>query len=251
MLDSFSKDILYCKMDPPYTKTLFVDLVKFTPGQPDHQGGAPLPPVSRQTVLPPPVVRPPMPPAPPPSHRPSHPAALTPHTNGMDHNKMVPAAGRHVPPPPPWAQGWAPPRSLVTSTSHASGSSLHSAPHAPRVMPPAMESLPPSPGPSRKRKSPSDIPMPEESLSSKRRSAPQTPVLHHDHPMQQGSPSLAKVLSPAMNGRPSPRVVTPSSHHRSLDLRSDLLPPRGPPLGRPPSHHDYAGRPRRSESFSR
>ncbi|KAI0701172.1 PLU-1-like protein-domain-containing protein [Cytidiella melzeri] len=35
MLDTFSKDIIYMKMPPPYTQTLFVELIRFTPGQPD------------------------------------------------------------------------------------------------------------------------------------------------------------------------------------------------------------------------
>ncbi|KAH9942560.1 hypothetical protein B0H21DRAFT_824117 [Amylocystis lapponica] len=44
MLDTFSKDIIYMKMLPPYQPTLFVELIRFTPGQPDNivsSGAAP------------------------------------------------------------------------------------------------------------------------------------------------------------------------------------------------------------------
>ena len=44
MLDTFSKDIIYMRLPPPYTQTLFVDLIRFTPGQPDNiaANGAPM-----------------------------------------------------------------------------------------------------------------------------------------------------------------------------------------------------------------
>lgn len=35
MLDTFSKDIIYMKLHLPYTQTLFVELMRFTPGQPE------------------------------------------------------------------------------------------------------------------------------------------------------------------------------------------------------------------------
>lgn len=36
MLDTFSREIVYVKMLPPYTQTLFVELIRFIPGQPDN-----------------------------------------------------------------------------------------------------------------------------------------------------------------------------------------------------------------------
>ncbi|KAG9317792.1 PLU-1-like protein-domain-containing protein [Chiua virens] len=39
MLDSFSRDVVYTKMLPPYTQTLFVELIRFTPGQPEGVNG--------------------------------------------------------------------------------------------------------------------------------------------------------------------------------------------------------------------
>ncbi|THH02163.1 hypothetical protein EW026_g654 [Hermanssonia centrifuga] len=39
MLDTFSKDIVYTKLPHPYTQTLFVELCRFTPGQPDSMAG--------------------------------------------------------------------------------------------------------------------------------------------------------------------------------------------------------------------
>ncbi|OCH95910.1 hypothetical protein OBBRIDRAFT_787757 [Obba rivulosa] len=36
MLDTFSKEIIYQRLPPPFTPTLFVELIRFTPGQPDN-----------------------------------------------------------------------------------------------------------------------------------------------------------------------------------------------------------------------
>jgi histone demethylase JARID1 len=35
MLDSFSKDSIYKEPSPPYTQTLFIELIQFSPNQPD------------------------------------------------------------------------------------------------------------------------------------------------------------------------------------------------------------------------
>lgn len=35
MLDTFSKEMIYKQMPPPYSQTLFVELIRFMPGQPD------------------------------------------------------------------------------------------------------------------------------------------------------------------------------------------------------------------------
>jgi histone demethylase JARID1 len=51
MLDTFSKDMIYTKLPPPVTKTLFIELVRFTPGQPDFSMPS-LPLMSRQSIPP-------------------------------------------------------------------------------------------------------------------------------------------------------------------------------------------------------
>jgi histone demethylase JARID1 len=51
MLDTFSKDMIYTELPPPVVKTLFIDLVKFIPGQPDYATSA-APLMSRQSMVP-------------------------------------------------------------------------------------------------------------------------------------------------------------------------------------------------------
>lgn len=51
MLDTFSKDMIYTKLPSPVTKTLFIELVRFTPGQPDFSMPS-LPLMSRQSIPP-------------------------------------------------------------------------------------------------------------------------------------------------------------------------------------------------------
>ena len=104
MLDTFSKDIIYKELPPPYTQTLFIELIRFSPGQPDtvltngsssHPSGTSLtsnhPPPNghsfHQRTLPPP----------PPPRVPIHPYS-------PPHRINVPAA--HMPPPPPWEIKW-------------------------------------------------------------------------------------------------------------------------------------------------
>ena len=104
MLDTFSKDIVYKELPPPYTPTLFIELIRFIPGQPDTvlaNGGASHPSSSTphtsshqafngnpytQRALPHPTPR------------------ATPHSFSSPHPTIAP--GAHMPPPPPWEVKW-------------------------------------------------------------------------------------------------------------------------------------------------
>ncbi|EMD40413.1 hypothetical protein CERSUDRAFT_111018 [Gelatoporia subvermispora B] len=87
MLDTFSKEIIYMKLGPPFTPTLFVELIRFTPGQPDNvtANGTP----SAPTSLPAPLPRagPGTPHTPHTSHAPhsSHPSV----SNGVSHPRPI------------------------------------------------------------------------------------------------------------------------------------------------------------------
>jgi histone demethylase JARID1 len=51
MLDTFSKDMIYVELPAPLVKTLFIDFVKFVPGQPDYASSS-TPLMSRQNMGP-------------------------------------------------------------------------------------------------------------------------------------------------------------------------------------------------------
>ncbi|KAG6373774.1 PLU-1-like protein-domain-containing protein [Boletus reticuloceps] len=107
MLDSFSKDVVYTKMLPPYTQTLFVELIRFTPGQPESANG-----VSLQRGLQSPSIPRSADPGPSSSHyRHTHPLHSplplpTPPTPVYELVRQPSSNGHHVPPPPPWSSQW-------------------------------------------------------------------------------------------------------------------------------------------------
>lgn len=237
MLDSFSKDVVYTKMLPPYTQTLFVELIRFTPGQPESANGAP-----SQRGLPMPSMPRTAEPGPSSSHHRhshSHHAPLplpTPPTPVYELARQPSSNGHHVPPPPPWSNQW----HSITPT-----------PGAPRRSEAPEQSQPPplpvSPHGGKKRKFVDDSPTPPDiphshsgpgpgSTSGSRspkqpRRHPQTPVQPPAtvpaRAMQQTlSPSLAMIVSP-IDAEPSPR---PSS---SVPYGS--APPPPPPLQHPSS----------------
>ena len=102
MLDNFSKEIVYMKMLPPYTQTLFVELIRFTPGQPDglysnghshrHSG---TPTMGRQAIA--------AGPSPHSRHVPHTPVQASP-LNGFSSDRPINLASQHLPPPPPWSR---------------------------------------------------------------------------------------------------------------------------------------------------
>src|SRR6266478_5227133 len=120
MLDTFSRDIIYKELPPPYTQTLFIELIRFSPGQPDtvlangsssHSSGTTLAPN-----------HPPNHPLPTNGHS-FHPRTLPPpppprapiHPYSPPHRVNVPAA--HMPPPPPWEIKWTRPVPPTSSTA--------------------------------------------------------------------------------------------------------------------------------------
>ncbi|KAJ3011235.1 hypothetical protein NUW54_g2243 [Trametes sanguinea] len=262
MLDTFSKDIIYMRLPPPYTQTLFVDLIRFTPGQPENvaANGSAAASASRNGSAsisgPPPMSLPngssahsramhpqahPHPHPHPHVHAHPHPHGpgpipMAPGPFDMPHGPgpLGPGPSGHVPPPPPWA-----------STSRWSSAAAAAAPPGARAMPP----MPPSgeplrspiatpPHSGRKRKYPDDgpLPQPDDRLAP----APpiRSPKRHQSHQSTQStpqpsgsrgnagmSPSLAMMLAQAP---PDPRSPTRQP--------SGPVPyPRGPPGMVPPS----------------
>ncbi|KAH7887375.1 PLU-1-like protein-domain-containing protein [Phlebopus sp. FC_14] len=234
MLDSCSKDVVYTKMLPPYTQTLFVELIRFSPGQPESLNGAP---PSRGATTPS------MPrsaePGPSLHHRHSHHTPLplpTPPTPVYELVRQPSSNGHHVPPPPPWSSQWRSitpaPASIPTRRSEAPPEPPHSvSPHSGKKR----KFVDESPGPE----------VPSGSRSPKQRRLPQTPVPLPAPPparaMQTLSPSLAMIVSP-VDTEPSPRAasLTPfpgtsssSSHVKSRP--SDTPPVRSVKLVMPKS----------------
>jgi len=184
------------KMLPPYTQTLFVELIRFTPGQPDglysnghshrHSG---TPTMGRQAVA--------AGPSPHTRHVPHPPIQASPPLNGFGSDRPMSLATQHIPPPPPWSR-W----STMT---------------VPPAGPPPQGQVP-TPPLSRKRKfvdaTPAGIAA-ESSASAKRSkpqmSKPQTPKPHTPSgpsprpSLIVSSPSLAKVLAPS-DSQPSLRA---------------------------------------------
>ena len=184
-------------MLPPYTQTLFVELMRFTPGQPDglysnghgnrHSG---TPTMGRQAVAA----------APSPHSRHIHPPIQASPINNFVSDRPLNLASQHVPPPPPWSR-WS--TMTVPPTAPPQG-------HIP---------TPPS---SRKRKfvdaTPAGVAAAAESSTSKR-PRPQTPSNASPHPSQMvSSPSLAKVLAPSdsqRSPRPAPSTSIPANQTSS------------------------------------
>ncbi|KAI0065783.1 hypothetical protein BV25DRAFT_1879666 [Artomyces pyxidatus] len=217
MLDTFSKDIMYKKLPPPYTQTLFVELIRFTAGQPDTVpvNGATHPSTSspvahhlangsaqharahhgHATPLPLPI------PAP-----------------SYEAPRPTPVPGLHIPPPPPWAVKW---------TSQAAAPPPVPIPISQFDEPRRVPVTPPQA--SRKRKYPDGEPpdhlesaynSPSSYDSRTRRRtmshtpAPEPPPPPPPHPSSSGhrpiqtlSPSLAMIMSP--DSRNSPRQPAP------------------------------------------
>jgi [histone H3]-trimethyl-L-lysine4 demethylase len=190
MLDTFSKDMIYKQMPPPFSQTLFVELVRFMPGQPETasaNGATPRAPSSLHSS--------------PRSHAshpgPSHHLHLH-HGSPPMHIPMEVYPDHHVPPPPPWSR-WA---TMSTpgrppSTQHRHSASARSTPQPP----------------SKKRKHADDISTTGElsrvssSSSLSAGPAPKRRAIPAPHPsqsvasspprsMQTISPSIAKLLAP-------------------------------------------------------
>ncbi|KAG5639694.1 hypothetical protein H0H81_005877 [Sphagnurus paluster] len=170
MLETYSKEIVYKKMDPPFSPTLFVELVRFVPGQPQTGTSAS---VSTHHQSPNTT----------PSAGPSH------HHNNYPHQRSPPIP-KHIGEP------------------FAGSTAVHPPPPPSRWTKVSTPSLPPTPqhssSSSRKRKH-DDVPSPEEVSrvnssngppAKRRPSAPLSPPLAPVRPVQTLSPSLAMIVSP-------------------------------------------------------
>jgi len=112
MLSSSSKAVIYKKLPRPYTQTLFVELVKYTPGDTSLQ--EPSSSSGPHSVV---------------DDRPSrHSIPPSPH----HHQSQSPEQNRYVPPPPPWSSRWS---SAATAASPPTGAPSTSAPASPPLLP--------------------------------------------------------------------------------------------------------------------
>lgn len=106
MLDAFSKDIIYKELPPPYTQTLFIELIRFSPGQPDTVSAN-----GPSSHLHPSGTSSHAPHHPPPNGHSYHPRVLPAppprapvHRHSPPHQVNAPAGP--MPPPPPWEVKW-------------------------------------------------------------------------------------------------------------------------------------------------
>ena len=219
MLDMFSKDIIYKTLRPPYTQTLFVELIRFTAGQPDSvpANGTPSHPSTSSPATPAQTngfshssrtPHGPLP-LPPPAPPPPVPVPV------YDAARSTPVPGHQMPPPPPWASKWAGPTAVPVAGPSTASDTLGRVPHTP----------PPSTHLNRKRRFDDDasIDSTDESPTrfepAKRRTLSRTPVADpsssssshagpSSRPIQTLSPSLAILMSPETT-RTSPRQGPP------------------------------------------
>jgi [histone H3]-trimethyl-L-lysine4 demethylase len=236
MLDTFSKDIIYKELPPPYTQTLFIELIRFSPGQPDTvlaNGPSTHPSISSSHV--------PHHPPPPNGHS-YHPRALPPppprapvHPYSPPHQMNAPAA--HMPPPPPWEVKWTRPvpaptsapapvssgstaPSISASSSSARRLSVSSSAAAPIVNDdkrlPAVDPLTP-PSASRKRK------YPEGDAASERASPYGSPSYKRHTPAAEPLAPAAPTSSSSSSSSSAPAPAPALPGHRATQTLSPSL----------------------------
>lgn len=174
-------------MLPPYTQTLFVELIKFIPGQPEGlytnghaQRSSSHHMMAHQSAS-----------APTNSQRRQHPMPIPAGMNNFITDRPASLPSQHVPPPPPWSRWSTPTMPFAQGVPGRSASS--------------------STG--RKRKAADVAPAngTSESASASKRPRPQTPPSAPGPSQPVSSPSLAKVLGPTGNLSPRPAAPTSSS----------------------------------------
>lgn len=232
MIESSSKEVVYTKLLPPYTQTLFVELIRFSTSSSDVANGT-FPPPSAPT---PPHFHPrPVELGQSSSRRHSHPLP-TPPTPVHELVKPPSTNGHQVPPPPPWSTQW---HTITSNPPPARRSEVPE--HTPPQPPQSSQSLSASPHSGKKRKFATDESPPPEPTGSRSpkqpRRLPQTPVLPSAsvpaRAMQQTlSPSLAMIVSP-VDTEPSPR---PSSSIPFL-ASTPLIPKSSRPSDTPPTRN--------------
>ena len=249
------------RLPPPYTQTLFVELLRFTPGQPDNiaanggsistmptrsmPGPSNTPPmaVANGSSAHPRSMHPPHPHHPHSHHSHSHSHSQS-HPQSHSHSHSIsapPPAGpsydngrqpSHLPPPPPWAL------SLTSRWSSAAAAAAPPGPSRPAPPPqsPAEQMRSPIAGmqtpplASRKRKYPEEVPTPHGPPPPDDRLAPapliRSPKRHHSTvspPQPSAAPRSSQGMSPSLAMMLSP---TPSA-----DMRSPTRQQPPPPYG--------------------
>jgi [histone H3]-trimethyl-L-lysine4 demethylase len=225
MMDQFSKDIIYKKLPPPYTKTLFVELVRFTPGNPENLISGSM---VRNGVHPnghPPNI----------GHRPAAaPSPSSTSTSAYESTRSSSVPGHQVPPPPPWVS--------------SNGGTPHS-PHpnwnrqlGPQTPPRSYSSWPSSKSPSHPiglQTPPKPVMVPGPRTPGEPDSMPrsQTPPRYFGagtSPRRAGPPPPAQLETPPLQTGPPPgmRLETPPPRSRRESIRLPVAP--GIPRETPP-----------------
>jgi len=205
MLDSFSKDIIYVQLKGHEASTIFVELIRFTPGQPDNvamKGSASrssAAPFARQSASAGDSSS---------SHSaPIRPAPMAVYTSTFEVDRSGSATDSHVPPPPPWSR-WG----TMSTPSMPPSTQRRQPVETPRGTPRG------TPQPPKKRKHVEDIRISEDATTSsftrspKRRLLPQPAPSSgsSSRPVQTLSPSLAMIVCPP-EGEISPRMTSATS----------------------------------------
>ncbi|KAG5648789.1 hypothetical protein DXG03_000138 [Asterophora parasitica] len=220
MLETYSKDILFKKMAPPFAQTLFVELVRFVPGQPQSTGTAPSASSHHQS----PKSAAPYPEPPHHEHYPHQGSPPMPSRTGEAF--MGPPGSHNNVPPPPWSRWTA----VATPAQPPSTQRRQS------------ESAQSTPGPSssRKRKL-EDLPIPEDMsrVNSSASSGPppkrRTPAAPSSPPPVPAAPPApmraVQTLSPSLA-----MIVSPINQTVMTSPRSPYIPPplRNGSSGSPP-----------------
>ncbi|KIL70324.1 hypothetical protein M378DRAFT_20771 [Amanita muscaria Koide BX008] len=215
MLDTFSKDIIYKPAPPTFNPVIYLEIVRFQPGQPEsHAVNGTRPPTQQPYVAPLP--------GPIPHSHTAVPMHVTPSSSSVSNSST--SSQQHVP-PPPWSR-WAP----MTTPSRPPSTQRR------QIQIPEAPCPPPLPPPPRKRKhaetgsdqsrTPSAGPEP----SSKRRvmqgPTPQ-PAAPTPRPTQTLSPSLALIVSPTnepVEMRTSPPATYPMHSGTSRSPPTTIVP---------------------------
>ncbi|KAF5388435.1 hypothetical protein D9615_000674 [Tricholomella constricta] len=217
MLEKYSKDMLFKKMAPPFAQTLFVELVRFVPGQPQSTGMAPSTsshhqsPRSSTSHLGP-------------SQHEHYPHQRSPPMPPHTADAFVGSPRGQNIPPPPWSR-WstvATPSQPPSMQRRQSDSSQSTPQHSSLRKRKHVEDLPTPEDLSRVHSSSSTGPPPKRRISAAPLSPPSAPM----RPVQTLSPSLAMIVSPV-----NQTVIT--------SPRSSYIPPplRNGSNGSPPMPH--------------
>ncbi|KAL4247157.1 [histone H3]-trimethyl-L-lysine(4) demethylase [Abortiporus biennis] len=218
MLDTFSKDIVYMKLPPPFTQTLFVDLIRFTPGQPDSVMTNPASTTtsapartgnamaSGSNLLPPNggVISRPAHPHPHAPSKSSSPALLY---EPPPPSASASAGPHHVPPPPPWSN----------RSSRWSNAAAAAAPPTARAHPPPPQPVHPPPHPSA---APPPTHTPVSAHASASTSPLMTPPMRKRKYSDEAGPSTEDTSMSAPVSASSPHIPSPKRRQTQTPVQT-------------------------------